>query len=460
MRFLTGTLLTCVTLFLSVTPVYADLDTFEIYSGSSIQENPTTDGHFVAWTDDRGGTAVDVMLKTLTEPNLYVITPDYSKQIKPVIDESIVVWQDYRNVPTGRDIYAYNMLTKTEIPVCTHAGNQDAPDIGAGLIVWQDYRDGSYDVYGYDLNAAEPQDFLIAGGTGHQMWAAVDQGVVVWQDNQTGNFDLYYAAAPDWASALPVRTDAFEQSFPDISGTIIVWQDKRSGDYDIYGYDIIEQREFEICLADGDQGNPIIYGDIVVWEDKRDSLTNDSDIYAYDLVAQTEFAVTATTARETQPYIFNRLIVWNRDGDLWGAFLPEDKTITVGQPNGGEELPDRSTFEITWTNEGDIEQVVLDYSTDMGENWTLIRSGVVNTGAFEWTLPAGLDSDRCLVRVTEAGNPMNNDVSDAAFTVFPCSAALTADANHDCIVDFADLALLSGQWLLCGHPTDLSWCGQ
>ena len=73
-------------------------------------------------------------------------------------------------------------------------------------------------------------------------------------------------------------------------------------------------------------------------------------------------------------------------------------------------------------------------------------------------MPA-VDSSDCLIRVSDARDRGSYDTSDAAFSIFTCYAKLTADLNGDCYVDFADLAILMGEWLACGNPLDPN-CGR
>ncbi len=123
-------------------------------------------------------------------------------------------------------------------------------------------------------------------------------------------------------------------------------------------------------------------------------------------------------------------------------------------PNGRELLVAGQTRTITWkTIDGaQTQYVVIDFSHDAGASWQRIAT-CRNTGACQWLLPA-LDSDRCLLRITDLQHPALADITDDAFTIFRCQIPLEADVNHDCYVDFTDYALLLEQWLKCGNPFD------
>ena len=94
--------------------------------------------------------------------------------------------------------------------------------------------------------------------------------------------------------------------------------------------------------------------------------------------------------------------------------------ITVESPNGGEVFNGGSQYGISWTWTGDINTVRLQYSTDDGNNWQEITSSTTNDGYYYWQAPL-LDSDRCLVRISEAGNDNLSDVSDNVFSIFSTS---------------------------------------
>lgn len=126
--------------------------------------------------------------------------------------------------------------------------------------------------------------------------------------------------------------------------------------------------------------------------------------------------------------------------------------IHVSSPNGGEKLVAGSTYDITWDSDDIVEDVFIEYSTDNGQSWTPIDT-VPNTGTYQWLVPE-VNSNQCLVRISDVSNPAASDVSDTNFTVFQCTWQNYADLNGDCYVDFDDLALFALQWLKCGNPFD------
>jgi hypothetical protein len=101
-------------------------------------------------------------------------------------------------------------------------------------------------------------------------------------------------------------------------------------------------------------------------------------------------------------------------------------TITVTSPNGGENWNVGSTHDITWTSQGTVGNVRIEYSFNGGNNWAIITPSTENDGSYNWNVPA-TPSDKCLVRVSETdedGGP--SDVSDDVFSIIsPVSGSIT-----------------------------------
>jgi hypothetical protein len=160
--------------------------------------------------------------------------------------------------------------------------------------------------------------------------------------------------------------------------------------------------------------------------------------------------------------------------EFWG-YRVAAKPIVLS-PNGGESLAAASTYGIRWkTLEGTrIEHVLIEYSSDNGQTWKDV--GIrENAGSYEWVVPA-VDSDQCLMRVSDLTDGRASDTSDSVFTIFQCRRELAGDLNGDCYVnwldfailagdlngaccvDWLDIAILAGDWLKCANPFDPS-CG-
>jgi hypothetical protein len=120
--------------------------------------------------------------------------------------------------------------------------------------------------------------------------------------------------------------------------------------------------------------------------------------------------------------------------------------ITLIYPNGGEKLASGTTKTISWNSTGSIDNIYIEYSNDNGANWNIIDANTPNDGQYEWLVPE-VDSNQCLVSVSDANDPAVYDTSDDVFTIFQCTASIASDLNNDCVVDFADYAIFADHWL-------------
>jgi hypothetical protein len=109
---------------------------------------------------------------------------------------------------------------------------------------------------------------------------------------------------------------------------------------------------------------------------------------------------------------------WDVSDAVFSIDASSYTSITIISPNGGETLYAGSTFEITWTSTGIIDDVKIEYSTGSETPWIEIAGTTPNDGSYTWTVP-GTPSSDCLVRVSEtAGNPSPvSDESDAVFEI-------------------------------------------
>jgi hypothetical protein len=122
-------------------------------------------------------------------------------------------------------------------------------------------------------------------------------------------------------------------------------------------------------------------------------------------------------------------------------------TLTLTLPNGGEEWTAGALYEITWISECAGDLIEFHYSLDAGDTWELIAEDEPNDGTYEWTIPECIDSDACLVRVVDQGDPDCYDDSDAVFTIVaPCEYTLTVPNGGE-------------EWIT-GAVYDISWSSE
>ena len=98
-------------------------------------------------------------------------------------------------------------------------------------------------------------------------------------------------------------------------------------------------------------------------------------------------------------------------------------SVTVEYPFGGEKWVPGEIENIRWSAYGnEANNFTIEYSADNGNNWTLVDNNVSSASRkYAWTIPAGLNSNQALVRVSRNGTALN-DQSDFNFTILGAPA--------------------------------------
>ena len=102
---------------------------------------------------------------------------------------------------------------------------------------------------------------------------------------------------------------------------------------------------------------------------------------------------------------------------------PNPPAPTVLKPNGGEEIPGDSIYDVKWnvtngTYDLAANPITIYNSTDSGDSWNQIVTGEVNDGVYSWNVP-NIGSSNCLIKVEaiDEYGITGNDTSDSTFTV-------------------------------------------
>lgn len=119
------------------------------------------------------------------------------------------------------------------------------------------------------------------------------------------------------------------------------------------------------------------------------------------------------------------------------------------KPVEGKLLVAGIYYDIEWTTEGAVDNVLLEYSADAGDTWTKIDT-IMNVGSYQWIVPDETSQD-CYLRILDAGDVGSGSVSEA-FTIYVCQ--LLYDLNGDCRVDTKDAEIMAREWMTCGNPFD------
>ena len=154
-----------------------------------------------------------------------------------------MVFQDRRSGDAIYDIYAYNKLTSTHIPVCTVETSCYKPAVSNNSVVWMDTRDDGFtgpDIYVStisDESASEP--VAVAPSSYGQYNPAIDGNIIVWEEEVVSGTKKLVAYDLSVPGIIWTRTVSTVDACPDVSGTIVVWQQVHEGrtDHDIVGHE-------------------------------------------------------------------------------------------------------------------------------------------------------------------------------------------------------------------------------
>lgn len=120
-------------------------------------------------------------------------------------------------------------------------------------------------------------------------------------------------------------------------------------------------------------------------------------------------------------------------------------SITVIQPNGGENWLVGSEQEIKWTSTDFTDPVRIEYSIDGNASHLDVVSSTENDGSYIWVVP-NTPSTNCVVIVSDATDGQPFDISDAIFTISAAAdPTITVTAPN------------GGENLQAGSEYDIQW---
>ena len=493
-----------------------------VINSGGTQTYPAVSGDVVVWYDSHtfgSNTERDIYGYNLqSQDDLFITSNDGIIQKYPDISGDRIVYEDTTSGKYNIWVYKISSGSSEAIEV-TSSSYQVRPAVDGNLVAWVDGRDdgfANYDIYWCDLSVEPFVTGAVSASDGDQWDPAVSGTVVVWREDpgDGSGYNIYgYDLSDPGTGRFPICTASGNQQFPAISGNIVVWQD--DSDSSIWAIDLADMGSGRFRVSDGTGTNqsPAVSGNTIVWQ-------RNGDIWAAELLEPSEIILiepnggewflagssTTISWTDTGP-VAEVLIEFSSDGkvswipvntvvntgsyawtvedvnsvDCWirvtntadetamgisdAAFevyqIPD--SITITDPNGGEQFLAGSVMEIHWTSVGDVNDVKIMFSDNDGDVWQDVVLSTPNNGEFIWDandVPADANSIQCIIHISDVADSSTWDVSDTLFTVFQCDVNLTADLTGDCFVDISDFAEMARQWLLCGNPYDPAWCGQ
>jgi M6 family metalloprotease-like protein len=90
--------------------------------------------------------------------------------------------------------------------------------------------------------------------------------------------------------------------------------------------------------------------------------------------------------------------------------------IQLSSPIGGETWFSGTSKPISWVSRNNSGTVDIEFSSNGGNSWQTIASGVHNSGNYNWQNIPPVDSDMCFIKITQTNNGQS-DMSIAAFKI-------------------------------------------
>jgi beta propeller repeat protein len=360
------------------------IDTFTVVDRRNDQIRPRLSGDLVVWQDYR-----DIPSRTGDEINadIYGRDLDGGREFRvtdnhlsshPAISGDVIVYVDARN--GDRDIRGYDVSRDESFWVARRSGSdQDRPAIDGDLVVWQDNRDGGWDLRAKTLDGDE---FWVSRRDGDQLNPRLSGRVVVWEDAREGCCDIY---AKDLDSGDVTRiTDNNDSHEPDISDRWVVYR-RGDGDRDgIWAYNLDTTERFRLnSTRDDTRSQPSIGDRLVAWADRRNG--EDLNIVGYDLQDRIEFLITRSDGDELQPAVSGDRVVWTDEGgdrgaQIQGANLTFARPAPAPTPQPGLACPPASPLPAFMRDTRHFSQTGYRVDNDVIWDYFNRRGGVRNFG--------------------------------------------------------------------------------
>ncbi len=128
------------------------------------------------------------------------------------------------------------------------------------------------------------------------------------------------------------------------------------------------------------------------------------------------FAIEKVTSADAGDYACVARNGGGRDTSAIASLEVLGAALTLTAPNGGETWNIETTQDITWTTNGNLDNVKLEFSSSGGSSWQLITPSTPNTGTYAWVVPIVI-TEFCKIRISDAEDDFPADESDSLFTI-------------------------------------------
>ncbi len=285
--------------------------------------------------------------------------------------------------------------------------------------------------------------FAVTAPNGGEAWVVAEAQNITWNTNGTvANVKLQYSidAGTNWKliTSSVANAGSYAWTVPDditALGRVKVSDAADAAAFDESNNNFKIRGDLTVTAPDGGEKWAVGSSQLITWN-RVGSIANVRIDYSND--GGMVFIPVVTSAVNAGVYswdpipdaITTQALVKIRDAsdltveDVSDASFKIQGSFKVTAPNGGQIWVVGEQHDITWTWNGSVPNVNLEYSTDAGSSYTAIAT-VANSGLYQnWVVPDAV-SGQVRVKVADTNDAEAFDASDANLRI-RCNFTLTA----------------------------------
>lgn len=195
---------------------------FHVSASDKYQDQPAISGNIVVWRQESVADYTifgrDLYGKDLETGEVFEVTPDLAgtsaDQVAPAISGTLVVWEDNRNGKS--EVWAKDLITKSEYQVSANTEPQTSPAISGETIVWESQYQGDPNFGRYDVHGVEVEAPPLAPA-GLRANGSLSGAVLRWNRNIEGDLAGYNVYRSDSPRGSFVKLNGAPLSSPSYS---------------------------------------------------------------------------------------------------------------------------------------------------------------------------------------------------------------------------------------------------
>lgn len=150
----------------------------------------------------------------------------------------------------------------------------------------------------------------------------------------------------------------------------------------------------------------------ITWKLIKDSIPSIMNHYLWDVPGFISESCKIKAEDASYTYTFDQ------SDKVFSIISPSDPAISIAFPNGGEKLVQGSYQNILWQNKK-TKLIKIEFSDNNGSTWeTIVDSLDASKNSYGWEIP-DIQSDICLIKISDVDNSANTDLSDSLFFITP-----------------------------------------